>query len=292
TEGRDPRKQEKSNAFCFQLTQVMKEFKRYEDVPDRREPFTVGMLLALHEEVDGVPTANIDPALLDWFVIGIHAGLRRGEWAQDRNNYNTNKPELNIKGDPQAFQLRDFKFKGTTRRFISHEEVLKNPHKAVAVELCWRTQKNQENGAKKLFARNDKDKRLCPVTHAINIISRFDKLCGLNDKTTPIAVYRHEDHNDVRSITSADIELTMRSIAIKYYELDPVNDVEDIMKFSAHSLRVGACVILQSMGFATHQIQQILRWKSDSWMMYTRNLMTMAKKQNEALLEASIVPVV
>ena len=289
---RDPRKAKGSNTLCFPLSQVMKELKRYEDVPNRREPFTVGMLLSSLDDTKGLADTALALALYDWYVLAVHAGLRRGEWAQDRNNHDIKKPELNIRSEPQAFQLGDIRFKGPNRRFLTHDRALGAPNQVQAVELRWRTQKNLENGEKKIFARNTKDPRLCPVTHALRIVSRFAKLRSLDDTTTPLAIYQHNSHKDARFITSADIETSMRTTAMNFYDLDPVKDVEDIMRFSAHSLRVGACVILQSMGFETHQIQHMLRWKSDSWRMYCRNLLTMSKKQNEAVIEASMVPVV
>jgi hypothetical protein len=68
-------------------------------------------------------------------------------------------------------------------------------------------------------------------------------------------------HNSSFYITSENIETAMRETAASYYELDPVKDKSALQKIPAHSLRVGACIILQAMGFVSHQIQHMLRWK-------------------------------
>jgi hypothetical protein len=83
----------------------------------------------------------------------------------------------------------------------------------------------------------------------------------------------------------------MREIAASYYELDPVKEKSALQFFLAHSLRVGACIILQAMGFVSHQIQQMLRWKSESWLMYSRNLHVVSQQQNEAIFKASLLKV-
>jgi hypothetical protein len=98
---------------------------------------------------------------------------------------------------------------------------------------------------------------------------------------------RSQYHDSSFYITSENIETAMRETAASHYELDPVKD----KSFSAHSLRVGACIILQAMGFISHQIQQMLRWKSESCLMYTLNLHVVSQQQNEAIFKASLLKV-
>jgi hypothetical protein len=74
-------------------------------------------------------------------------------------------------------------------------------------------------------------------------------------------------------------------------DFDPIKEKSVLQKFLAHSLRVGACFILQAMGFFSHQIQQMLRWKSESSLMYTRNLHVVSQQQNEAIFKASLLKV-
>ena len=45
--------------------------------------------------------------------------------------------------------------------------------------------------------------------------------------------------------------------------------------------RVGACVILYTLGFTDVQIQHLLRWKSLAFMEYLRNLSTTVIRQSQ-----------
>lgn len=65
----------------------------------------------------------------------------------------------------------------------------------------------------------------------LRIVERFVQLRGANDYTTPLAVYQADDLVTTKLLTSMDIE-------------------KELQRWSAHSLRVGACVILHSMGYS------------------------------------------
>jgi hypothetical protein len=76
----------------------------------------------------------------------------------------------------------------------------------------------------------------------------------------------------------------MRDVAAKVYNLDPTTPVGKtaLQKWSCHSLRVGACVLLHTMGFTEPQIKWILRWKSDAFMVYLRNITNLSDKHTHA----------
>ena len=82
----------------------------------------------------------------------------------------------------------------------------------------------------------------------------------------------------------------MRTLAAHMCGLDPVKDKADLQRWSAHSLRVGACVSLHTMGFSGPQIKFLLRWKSDTFMMYLRNVAMLSNKQDEALDKLAAMP--
>jgi len=62
---------------------------------------------------------------------------------------------------------------------------------------------------------------------------------------------------------------------------------EDLARFSSHSLRIGACVALHSTGISAMNIKDALRWRSDSFMMYLRDLPCRAQKNSLAVLNFS-----
>ena len=122
----------------------------------------------------------------------------------------------------------------------------------------------------------------------MDIVKRFARLVGIKSHV-PLCVYRHQD-GSIRYITASIIESTFRMAAAHVHKLDPVKDCEHLRKWSAHSIRVGACVILHGMGFTETQIQFLLRWKSNAFFNYLRNILGLSYKQNRAFADLSVMP--
>jgi hypothetical protein len=80
-----------------------------------------------------------------------------------------------------------------------------------------------------------------------------------------IATLLHEAVKKVRQSTSAD----------------------DLKKYSAHSLRVWACVLLDKAGMSPSFIQKRLRWLGDSFKMYLCDTKAIQDKHLAALQSAS-----
>ena len=55
--------------------------------------------------------------------------------------------------------------------------------------------------------------------------------------------------------------------ASRVYKLTP----QQAQLYSAHSIKVGACVLLHEHGFNGSFIKVRLRWKSDTFLLYLRN---------------------
>jgi hypothetical protein len=155
------------------------------------------------------------------------------------------------------------------------------------VIITFRMQKNANNGETRTYVINA-GKKLCFIRAAHNILRRFVRLVGWTT-TTPLAVHRNA-HEQVQFVSSKGIESTMRVAASAVYKLDPKKHSALLRKWSAHSLRVGACVILYAQGYAASQIQFLLRWKSFAFMDYLRNLAVLSKQQNTAMNAAADMP--
>ena len=97
----------------------------------------------------------------------------------------------------------------------------------------------------------------------MNIVKRFSRLVGTKMNAS-LCAYRHTNGSSVRHITASNIEATFRLVVAHVYKLNPVKDCVHLHMWSAHSLRVGACVILHGMGFTDSQIRFILRWRSNA----------------------------
>jgi hypothetical protein len=65
-----------------------------------------------------------------------------------------------------------------------------------------------------------------------------------------------------------------------------IKDKKQLSKFTAHSIRVGACVNLYSQGESGENIKFRLRWRSDAFMMYLRNIIALAERHRDLLRNA------
>jgi hypothetical protein len=281
-----------NNVLIPELSKLYADLQRWETVPNRREPFTLEMLHVLHSLVLSTHvSADSDlAALLDWFTIGLFAGLRKSEWAQDSGTTLVGSQQLNFRGETQAFCINDFRFELSNGKRVQGYAVLSAPAETVTkLRITFRTQKNGENGEEKLFARNARPQGCCCVRAAIRVVERFHRLRGSVDLTTPLAIFRAAD-GQCCLITSDLVEREMRKLAAKVYHLDPVKDRTALQRWSCHSLRVGACVILHGKGFTESQIKFLLRWRSNAFTMYLRNLAVLSHAQNTAMNSVEEMP--
>jgi len=280
--------------FSVSLAKVYAEIERWEKVPNRREPFTVEMLLELRQRVaKGADPDGILSALADWFELGLFQGFRRTEWAQESTRSEVGTQQLDIFNDTRAFCLNDFIFETGDRRRLHGANVLQVPSTSTRkAQITYRTQKNGQHGESKLVTSDQTySADLDGVAASIRIVNRFVRLRGSADLSTPLGLYKSQD-GSVRLITDTVVELVMRDLAATIYKLDPVKDKEALQRWSCHSIRVGACVILHSMGFTETQIQFLLRWKSNAFMLYLRNTSILADKQRESITMAASQAVV
>ena len=74
TVDRDARKKEGETKLCPPVASVVGIVKRYEDMKNRREPFTLGMLHLLFSKVYFISKDSCKAALANWFTVGIHGG--------------------------------------------------------------------------------------------------------------------------------------------------------------------------------------------------------------------------
>ena len=264
------------------LSAVYAELKRWENVPNRREPLTPAMLQKAVALAKLEPVDSLTAVLADWFVVGIFAGLRSGEYAQtESSRRNPSHPALNHRRETRAFVLYDIRAVTRSGRRLRGAAVASVPvSELLSVWLLFRTQKNGHHGAERQFA-HDISAQFGFVQAIYRILQRFLRLRGADDKTTPLSMYQRQD-GSVALLTSDDIAKHMRTIACDLYGFDPVKDKKEVNRWSAHPLRVGACVFLHASGFSALDIKWILRWESDAYRVYLRNFIGLSKKQNAA----------
>jgi hypothetical protein len=151
---RDPRKRNQlGKGLAPEIQDIIDEVKRWEDVPDRREPFTIEMRRFLVQLLESQPLVygpDSDlAALCDFCGMGLYDGFRLSEWAQPNSHSELDNPQLNRRGDAMAFCLRDVQFLTPGKVRIPIADVTEMDTKDPTVGrdfLTYYTQKNGEDG--------------------------------------------------------------------------------------------------------------------------------------------------
>jgi len=277
----DPTTLHKRYTFAPLLSDVLKEYKRWYQMPNRREPITLPMLDYWYNLSQSAHEDSFQAAFFDWMVLGIHAGFRKSEWCQDTYNYKLfNQIALNPDHTSKAFVSSDFSLhNGRTSTPSSDSKSLDETYQYI--EIKWRFQKNGDNGQTISFAHDEKNPTFSPVLAAQRILKRAQRLnLPLN---MPLAIYKNTSpggHSPFSFIDHHSVELQLKSCARKVLKL---TKIVDIARFTSHSLRVGACVLLHENGADTLLIKSRLRWRSDSFMNYLRNTLLLAKQHADFL---------
>ena len=281
------------------LAPVYRDLKKFEGIPDRREPYDLKMHLLARREAATHPVDSLIPALTDGFEQGLAAGYRLSEWAQPSGRTNPGNPQLNhlIRAAirTRALVPDDFRCETYSGKRLVGLDILTVPLSAIAnLWVVFRTQKNGDHGEEKLCARNPAPGGICFVSSVYRSMQRFRRLTAIDGRLdpakTPLSVYLDPATLRVRLIASPDIECHMRALAATVYQLHPIKDAKDLRRWGTHSLRVGACVVLHAMGFSALDIQWILRWRSLAFMAYLRNVAITSTRQYLALDRAAAMP--
>jgi hypothetical protein len=244
---RDPRK-DKDAKFADCFVSVKAELRRWEDVHNRCEPYTMAMQVRLIALCNNQPANGLYCCLHDWFSTQLAAGGRRGEWAQPKYGHELSKPDLNKRGQPKAFLLHDLSFMGPGKRRLSRAYALLHQAEVTLTDLKYRTQKNGAHGEHILFSASPTTPDANVPRTWLRIVKRFLRLVG-NTPDICLAVYCCASSGVVKYITTTEIQVVMRRLAADVYNLDPVKDAAILALWEAHSLRVGACIILRGLGF-------------------------------------------
>jgi hypothetical protein len=289
--GYDPRKEKPTDrGLAPPIAALLTDYKRWEKVPNRKEPWTPELQRNLDDFVQAQTPEEFSllQVLSDFTATGLYTGCRVSEYAQTSGVMRRmGKHALDrVDNSSVAFTLHDIKFfKG--KRPITHHVLASCASINVALEMVdsvtvtWTTQKNQIRGESKSYHKNQKCPGLCPVYRFLRIILRFIKLMG-HTTDIPVSIYR-DNTGAMHNIVRTDVDSVLQSTVQRLFKLDPVTDKETYTKWTSHSIRVGACNILFGAGLKDTVIQFRLRWRSLSFMNYFRNLGAISQAQNDAV---------
>ena len=276
----DPTRAVRGNEKPALLKQVLREHQRWEGMPNRREPLTKQMLLWIIAHANHDQASPKLKALADWCILGIYFGFRLAEFLQTHDDVKRGSLQCNRDGRPQAFITADFNFYGPHRTVlqINFSQPI-DPSLVDSMSICWRYQKNLQNGEIKYMARNDKNPQFCVIRAALRIRTRHASIT--KNELTPLAVYQERGRR-AQLLTNKHMESLLREAAKAVYK---ITNRDHLHRFSCHSIRVGACVMLHLAGFTDTSIQFELRWKSTSFKDYLRNILFVAGAKRSALTD-------
>ena len=259
---------DESGAIPHELDKVYKEAKRWESMPNRSEPLTPEMVEYLYDYGKANHQDSALAAYADWAVLSLQAGFRISEYAQSHSAQsmsNYHPCAKNIDGSSKAFIHSDFRFTGPNKSLVPNNR----RYQASFVHIKWRFQKNGCNGEIIPFARNNLKPKFCPVRAAFRLVKRAERL--KQAKHLPLAVSQ-SPNNKVRGLSYLTSTFVDKQMKLAAKHAHGITAVADLKKFTPHSPRVGACVLLHTMGKLPDFIKKRLRWKSDTYEDYLRHI--------------------
>lgn len=246
--------------------------KTWESEPNRRTHITQVFLDEFKKlaNVDASNPNSIIQAMLDWTKLGRYTAFRLAEYGQSTETKIDYHELPNGTKIMKALCRDDLCFKDSAGKVVKNP--VANVHLVYSVTITWRVQKNRRNGQKITWVLDSKDAALCPVQAAIRIYNR-SMVLGMSS-SEPMGVYRN-DKKKVKYLTGAKISKLFKMIATRAYE-----DITapELRKYSAHMIRVTACVILQVADKPPDFIKSRLRWESDAYRVYLRDTSILAQR--------------
>jgi hypothetical protein len=222
---------------------------------------------------------SVSDLLFDIVALGHYIRPCLSEYAQTTqdkvNNHTYPSGKLFIK----AFIANNFIFYDEKKRAIKelNKDSLQQAH---FVKTTWRIQKNRQNGQSITLAAEIDQSKICPVCSVMRLVLQAKRLNQPDDM--PVAVYK-TNKGKVIYLTGNKIAKLLRK-AVK--EVRPDTTPGKLKRYSAHSLRVWACVLLEEAGKLPDYIKKRLRWLGDSFRMYLRDTAIIQHQHVDALLAA------
>ena len=270
---------DKTGAIPPELDKVYKEAKRWESMPDRSEALTPEMVEYLYDKGKASHPDSAIAAYADWAVLSLQAGFRISEYAQSHHAQSMSiftPCAKNIDLSSKAFIHSDFKFTGNNKSYLPPNRRFH----AQFVHIKWRFQKNGQNGEVIPFARNNKKIKFCAVRAAFRIVKRAERL--KQAKHLPLAV-SHSPNNKVKGLSYLTSTFVDKQMKLAAKHAHGITAVADLKRFTPHSPRVGACVLLHITGQLPDYIKKRLRWKSDTYQDYLRHIDHVASDHVKAI---------
>ena len=260
---------------------VINNLVQQETIASQRAPLDNAIFAEVKRAAKSSHSNDSDRNLLfDILTLARYIGPRVSEYAQTSQE----KVDYHVYPDGtsviKAFTLQDFVFHDARGNVISPVDE-SSFTQASSVKITWRIQKNRQNGQSITLAADTSAPDLCPVKGALRMFLRAQRLGQSHDM--PLACYKTKK-SPLLYITGNRIAALLREAVRK---VRPTTPPSELKRYSAHSLRVWACVLLDEAGKSPAYIQKRLRWMGDSFKMYLRDTHAIQAQHVDALHSAS-----
>ena len=260
---------------------LVDNLKKEQDVASQRSPLDSRIFAQLYAKAEASNSPDsVDNVFFNLLALARYVGPRSSEYAQTKQSecdYHTYPSGRKV---VKAFTANDFAFYDEAGIRIT-EMSQSARDRASSVRITWRIQKNCQNGQHITLGIDAKVPLLCPVRNCMELVARSQRLGQSPD--LPVCVFPNKN-GTILYLTGSKVASLLRS-AVKH--IRPDTPKEELTKYSAHSLRVWACVLLDEAGKSAEFIKKRLRWMGDSFRMYLRDTATIHCQHREALAMAS-----
>jgi hypothetical protein len=260
---------------------IINNLIKQEDVASQRAPLDNAIFAEINRAAKASHSRDSDRNLLfDILTFARYIGPRVSEYAQttqERVDYHVYPNGMSV---IKAFTANDFVFCDNNNNILSPIDE-SSLSLISSVKITWRIQKNRQNGETIKLQAEPKNPDICPVRGAFRMVMRARRLGQPDDM--PLACYRTKK-TPLLYLTGTRIATLLRE-AVK--KVRPSTPPSELKRYSAHSLRVWACVLLDESGMSASFIQKRLRWMGDSFKMYLRDTLAIQNKHVDALQASS-----
>jgi hypothetical protein len=222
-----------------------------EDITRQRSPLDSNIFAESLRKLNVSRLPDLEQCtLFNLIALGCYIGPRVSKYAQttdknvDYHVYPSGKQVI------KAFTANNFQFFDKNSQVITElsDASIKVVNK---VRITWRIQKNRQNNQTINLLSDNANTAICPILAALCLVLRARRLS--QPDSMPVACYLKKDA--LAYISGSRIAILFRATARAVH---PNTSKEEEQQYSAHSLRVWACVLLNEAGKLPNYIKKHL----------------------------------